>query len=133
MIQGEAITKLIANPVKPRLNSLPSFPEAFDNKRALYENRLTHDKKGLKANPLPRRSVNRKGRGNAMANQNLPNFISRNSTNDPLATKSNALFVSGKQAEVARLLREEAIVPCDTVEPMMIRSRSPKEISEQTF
>ena len=65
LVQGEAITKLIASPAKPRLNSLP---DDFDNKRALYDNMITHDEKGMKANPLPRRSVNRKAKRNAMAN-----------------------------------------------------------------
>ena len=96
LVQGEAIMKLIASPMKPRLNSLPGFPNSLDNKRALYDNKITHDEKGLKANPLPSRSVDREARGNAMANQNLPDFISRNSTNDPLCTKRNALLVSRK-------------------------------------
>ena len=38
LIQGEAMTKLIASPAKPRLNSLPGFPNALDNKGALYGN-----------------------------------------------------------------------------------------------
>ena len=133
MIQGEATTKLIANPAKPRLNSLPGLPDALDNKRVMYDNRLMHDEKGMKANPLPSRSVDRKARGNAMANQNLPHFISRNSTNDALGTKRKALFLSGKQAEAARLLREETIVPCNSMETIMIRTRSPEEISKKTF
>ena len=89
--------------------------------------------KGLKINPFPRKSVDRQAGRDAMANQNLPSFISRNSTNDPLGTKSKALFLSGKQAKAVRLLREAIIVPCNSVETMMIRTRSPEEISEQTF
>ena len=130
LIQGEAITKLIASPTKPRLNSLPGLPDAFDNKRALYDNRLTHNEKGMKANPLPRKPVNRKARGNVMGNQNLPSFISSNSTNDPLGTKSSALLVSGKKVEAARLLGEATIIPRDMVETMMIRTRSPEKIFE---
>ena len=130
MIQGEAITKLITSLAKPRLNSLPGLLDAFDNKRALYDNRFMHDEKGMKANPLPSKSVNRKARGNAMANQNLPSFISSNSTNDPLSTKSSALLVRGEKAKATKLLREATIIPRDTVETMMIRTRSPKKISE---
>ena len=98
--------------------------------KANHDNRLMHDEKGMKANPLPSRSVNRKARGNKMENLNLPRFISSNSTNDPLGTKSSALLVNGNKAEAARLLREETIVPCDTVETMMIRTRSPEKISK---
>ena len=127
MVHKKAVSKGINCPLKPRLNSLPGLPDAFDNKRSLYDNRLTHDEKGLKANPLPNRSVDKEARGNAMANRNLPSFISRNSTNDPLGTKSKALFLSGKQAKAARLLREETIVPHDIVEPMMIKTRSPEK------
>ena len=133
MIQGEAITKLIASLAKPRLNSLLGLPDAFDNKRALYDNRLTHNEKGMKANPLPSRPINRKARGNAMANQNLPSFISRDRTNDPLGTKSKALFLSGKQAEAARLFWEVTIVPSDSVETMMIKTRSLEKISKKMF
>ena len=118
--------KLIASPMKPRLNSLPSFPNALDNKRALYDNRITHDEKGLKANPLPSRSIDREARRNAMANQNLPSFISRNSTNDQFGTKRKALFLGGKQAEATRLFWEATIVPRDSVETLMTFTRKPK-------
>ena len=84
----------------------------------------------MKANPLPSRSVNRKARGNAMANKNVPSFISSNSMNDPLSTKSSALLMSGKKAEAAKLLREATIVPRDMVETMMIRTRGPEKISQ---
>ena len=84
----------------------------------------------MKANPLPSRSVDRKARGDAMVNQDLPSFIPQNSTNDPLSTHSSALLVSGKKAKAARLLREATIVVRDTVETMMIKTRSPEKISE---
>ena len=96
LIQGEAIMKLITSPMKPRLNSLPGFPNTLDKKWALYDNKFTHDEKGLKTNPLPHRSNDREARRDAMENQNLPGFISKNSMNDPFGTKRKALFLGGK-------------------------------------
>ena len=90
--------KLITNPMKPRLNNFPGFPDALDNKRALYDHWFMHSEKGLKTNPLPHWPVNKEAARNAVPDQNLPGFISRNSSNNPFSTEGKALFPSGKQA-----------------------------------
>ena len=92
-----------------------------------------HDEKGLKTNPLPHRPINRKCKRNAVANQNLPGFISRNSSDNPFGTKRKALFLSGKHAKTTRLFWETTEIPRNSVKSMMIKTRSLDKISEQTF
>ena len=99
----------------------------------MYGNWLTHGEKGLKTNPLPRRSINREARRDAMANHNLPSFISKNSMNNPFGAKSKALILSGEQAETTRLFWEATKVPSNSMETMMIRTRSLEEISKKIF
>ena len=92
-----------------------------------------HDEKGLKTNPLPHKSVNREAGRDAMANHNLPSFISRNSSDNPFGTERKDLFLSGKQAKTNRLFREATKVPSNSMETMMIKTRSPEEISKKMF
>ena len=88
--------ELITRPMKPRLDSLPCFPDALDNKRALNVRQLTHNEQGVKTNPFLSRPVDRKARGDAMPNKNLLGFISSDGMNNPLIRKSKAMFLSGE-------------------------------------
>ena len=87
----------------------------------------------MKTKPLPGMPIDHKTKENAMLNKHFQSFMPSKCLNELFGTKGKPLNLGGNKVKTSRLLRETTKFLGNSVEAMMIKTRSPKKFMKQAF